>query len=323
VNPKIVILGGTGMLGHKLFQKLATAFPDTICTISQRVEDESVARIPLFQSGRTIGGIDAIQFERLSSLLRNIRPDFIINCIGVIKQRPDASSCIPAIAINSLLPHQLAALCSEWNGRLIHFSTDCVFSGRRGMYKESDSSDAQDLYGRSKFLGETVAKNALTLRTSIIGRELARHRSLLDWFLSNIGGEVHGYRKSIYSGVTTNHLAEVVLDIVLHHPHLNGLYQVASRPISKCELLLLLKNAYALDVSICPVDGEEADRSMDGTKLRAAIGYACPPWSALVEQLAQDPTPYGEWLGQEHDAKDLLKGSERHAANLQSRVNGG
>jgi dTDP-4-dehydrorhamnose reductase len=299
VNPKIVVIGGTGMLGHKIFQKLAAAFPDTICTIRQSIEDEPIARIPLFQSGRTIGGVDAIHFEQLSSLLRSIRPDFIINCIGVIKQRPDASSCIPVIALNSLLPHQLTDLCSEWNGHLIHFSTDCVFSGRRGMYKESDSSDAQDLYGRSKFLGETVAENALTLRTSIIGRELARHRSLLDWFLSNVRGEVHGYRKSIYSGVTTNHLAEIVLDIVLNHPHLNGLFQVASQPISKYELLLLLKDAYALDVTICPVNGEEADRSMDGSKLRAAIGYACPPWRTLVEQLAQDPTPYDEWLGAE------------------------
>ncbi|HWE86994.1 MAG TPA: SDR family oxidoreductase [Terracidiphilus sp.] len=296
-NPTIVVLGGTGMLGHKVFQKFATASPDTFCTIRQSTADESIARIPLFQSDRTIGGIDAIHFEQLSSLLRSIQPDFIINCIGVIKQRPEASSCARVIALNSLLPHQLAALCSEWNGRLIHFSTDCVFSGRHGMYRENDSSDAQDLYGRSKFLGETVADNALTLRTSIIGRELATHRSLLDWFLWNNGGEVQGYRKSIYSGVTTNHLAEIVLDIVLHHPHLSGLYQIAAHPISKCDLLLLLKEAYALDVAICPVDGEESDRSMDGSKLSAAIGYDCPAWKTLVEQLAHDPTPYDEWLG--------------------------
>jgi dTDP-4-dehydrorhamnose reductase len=166
------------------------------------------------------------------------------------------------------------------------------------MYKEGDLSDAEDLYGKTKFLGETTEANAVTIRTSIIGRELANHRSLLDWFLSNKGGRVRGYRKSIYSGVTTNHLAEVVADIILHHPQLQGVYQVASEPISKYDLLCLLRKAYVLDVAIDPVDGEYANRSMDGSRFRCATGYVCPSWPTLVQQLASDTTPYEQWLSQ-------------------------
>jgi dTDP-4-dehydrorhamnose reductase len=264
----------------------------------RRASDSPYNRIAIFQSLQAIEEIDVLDFNRLSHLLLRLKPDFIVNCIGVIKQRYEASSYISAVTVNSLLPHQLAELCAKWGGRLIHFSTDCVFSGRQGMYKEDDISDAEDLYGKTKFLGETTEANALTIRTSIIGRELTNHRSLLDWFLSNKGGRVRGYRKSIYSGVTTNHLAEVVADIILHHPLLQGVYQVASEPIRKYDLLCLLREAYALDVAIDPVDGEDVNRSMDGSRLRGAIGYVCPPWSTLVQQLAADPTPYEQWLGQ-------------------------
>lgn len=262
----------------------------------RRVSDAPYSRITMFQASQVIEGVDVFDFNKLSQLLLRLKPDFIVNCIGVIKQRDDVSSHILTITLNSLLPHQLAEICAKWGGRLIHFSTDCVFSGRQGMYKEADPSDAEDLYGKTKFLGETTESNALTLRTSIIGRELANHRSLLDWFLSNKGGRVKGYRKSIYSGVTTNHLAEVVSDIILRQPHLQGLYQVASEPISKYDLLCLLRDAYALDVAIDPVDGEDANRSMDGARFRGAIGYICPPWPTLAQQLAADPTPYEQWL---------------------------
>jgi dTDP-4-dehydrorhamnose reductase len=294
----ILILGGTGMLGHKLFQHFMLRFRGTLCTMHRRASDSPYNRIAIFQSLQAIEEIDVLDFNRLSHLLLRLKPDFIVNCIGVIKQRYEASSYISAVTVNSLLPHQLAELCAKWGGRLIHFSTDCVFSGRQGMYKEDDISDAEDLYGKTKFLGETTEANALTIRTSIIGRELTNHRSLLDWFLSNKGGRVRGYRKSIYSGVTTNHLAEVVADIILHHPLLQGVYQVASEPIRKYDLLCLLREAYALDVAIDPVDGEDVNRSMDGSRLRGAIGYVCPPWSTLVQQLAADPTPYEQWLGQ-------------------------
>ncbi|MGA2988810.1 MAG: sugar nucleotide-binding protein, partial [Terriglobia bacterium] len=146
-------------------------------------------------------------FNALEATLSALRPDYVVNCVGVIKQRTEAISPIPSITINSLLPHKLAQMAARWGGRIIHFSTDCVFSGKRGWYTEEDPSDAEDLYGRSKFLGEVVVANALTLRTSIIGRELVEHRSLLDWFLAQNHKTVHGYRRVIYSGVTTNYLA--------------------------------------------------------------------------------------------------------------------
>ena len=295
-SPTIVILGGTGMLGHKLFQQLRAEYPGTICTIRGRARDALFSRIPLFQNGGVIEGLDATDYEELSRLLLRLRPDFLINCIGVIKQRDTASSYLPTITLNSLLPHRLAELTAKWDGRMIHISTDCVFNGLRGMYTEEDPSDAVDLYGRTKFLGETTEPNALTLRTSIIGRELVNHRSLLDWFLSNRGGKVDGYRKSIYSGVTTNHLADVIKDIIARHPQLSGLYQVASTPISKYDLLCLLKEVYDVDIAINPVDGERVDRSMDGSKFANATGYKCPSWTSLVQHLAEDSTPYEQWL---------------------------
>lgn len=294
-SPTIVILGGTGMLGHKLFQQLRAEYPATICTIHGRACDQPFSHIPLFQNGGVIEGVDATNHEELSRLLLGLRPDFLINCIGIIKQRDAAASYIPTITLNSLLPHRLADLAVKWNGRVIHFSTDCVFSGLRGMYTEVDQSDATDLYGRTKYLGETTGPNALTLRTSIIGRELVNHRSLLDWFLSNRGGEVDGYRKSVYSGVTTNHLADVISCIIKRHPHLSGLYQVASAPISKYDLLCLLKEVYEVNIAINPANGECVDRSMNGSKFANATGYRCPSWRALVRQLVEDPTPYEQW----------------------------
>ena len=294
-QPDILVLGGDGMLGHKIFQRLR-ASAATMCT----VRGNPPPRVDLLAGTDVIRGVDLMHLDRTAELLADLRPKFVINCAGIIKQRAESSDPIPSLTINSLLPHCLAAWCARWNGRLIHFSTDCVFSGsvsssRQGGYREDDPSDAADLYGRSKFLGEVDAPNALTLRTSIIGRELARHRSLLDWFLAQNHGHVRGFRRVIYSGVTTNHLAALVERIVQHHPGLNGLYQVASAPISKYDLLLAIREAYGMDIEIAPDESEISDRSMRGDKLHAAIGYQAPPWPELIAQLAEDPTPYERW----------------------------
>jgi len=181
---------------------------------------------------------------------------------------------------------------------LIHFSTDCVFSGARGGYDEHDPCDALDFYGRTKFLGEVDMGNALILRTSIIGRELKGRRSLLEWFLAQRGGSVPGFRRVIWSGITTNHAARLVAEIICKHPGLSGLYHVASQPLSKLELLFLLRKAYALAIEIVPDDAESSDRSMSGEKLRRAIGYRAPSWPELICELASDPTPYESWLPQ-------------------------
>ena len=293
---RILILGGAGMLGHKMAQTLSARFPDTWWTLRGSKQDGPGARVPFLQSERCLEKVDAMDWPALAGLLDRIRPDAIVNCIGIIKQRAEATSPIPSIAVNSLLPHQLADAAAKWGGRLVHFSTDCVFSGRKGSYAETDTADAEDLYGRSKFLGEAVAGNALTLRTSIIGRELQSHQSLLDWFLLGGHAKVRGFRRVWWSGVTTNHLADLVCDILGKHPSLNGLFQVSSGRISKYDLLCQIRNTYGLNVEVEPVNEPINDRSLVGSRLTAAIGYRCPSWDQLLAQLVTDPTPYDRYV---------------------------
>ena len=251
---KVMVLGGAGMLGHKMFQALRKRFAGAFCTIREDIRKPPFDSVELLQGDEVVPGVDVTDFPALEAVLSAFRPEYVVNCVGVIKQRAEAVSPIPSITINSLLPHKLAQMAAHWGGRVIHFSTDCVFSGKRGGYTEEDHSDAEDLYGKTKFLGEVAVANALTLRTSIIGRELTEHRSLLDWFLAQNHKTVRGYRRVIYPGVTTNYLAELVASIIQEHPGLNGLYQVASEPISKYDLLCLLREAYQLDVRIEPDD---------------------------------------------------------------------
>jgi len=295
VNPLILVLGGEGMLGHKVFQILSNRFPTAKCTIQGSLNDHLYKNIPLFNAANSVEKVNAMEFQVLKKRLKELRPDFLINCIGIIKQRPEAQSPIPSITLNALLPHLLAEWASEWGGRLIHFSTDCVFSGKKGNYSENDPSDADDLYGKSKYLGEVASSNSLTLRTSIIGRELNHFTSLLEWFLAQNGKSVKGYRKVIWSGVTTNFLAGLVGKIISEHPTLFGLFQVSAPAISKHDLLIRLRTAYDLDIEIIPDDSEISDRSLNGERFRKATGYKEPTWDELIVQLANDKTPYKKW----------------------------
>lgn len=291
----ILILGGSGMLGHKLFQRLRKLHPDTCCTIRGLVHDDALRKVDLFHAGNVIENCDATDWPALRRLLARLEPRTLINCVGVIKQRPAAKRPIPSIEINSLLPHKLAAACKDWGGKLIHFSTDCVFSGKSGNYVEDDLSDAEDLYGRSKFLGEVVDGDVITLRTSIIGRELEHRQSLLEWLLAQNHSRITAYTHAIFSGVTTNYLSQVVDRLIADFPHLTGLYQVVSPAVSKYELLRLLRDAYDLDIEIIPDPTFHCDRSMKGEKFARATGYTCPGWPALVAELAGDETPYERW----------------------------
>ncbi len=297
---KVLVLGATGMLGHKIFQVLRNRFSDTLCTIRSSTNDESIRRVDLFREKNVIQNVNAHDFPSLQKVLLDLRPQVIVNCIGIIKQRSEAKAAIPSITVNALLPHQLAEICKQWGGRLIHFSTDCVFSGKRGGYLEEDLSDAEDLYGKTKFLGEVAAENAVTLRTSMIGRELTKRKSLLEWLLSQNHAKVAGFKKALYSGVTTNHLAEVVGDVIEYHPKLTGLYQVTAQTISKYDLLCLLRDAYNLDIEVVPDEAFFCDRSMIGDKFHRATGYVCPSWLELAAQLANDPTPYDDYIPHEN-----------------------
>jgi dTDP-4-dehydrorhamnose reductase len=292
---KVLVLGGEGMLGHKMFQTLTARFPGAACTIRTSLKEVPKGGRDLFKAGEVVEHVNAMDLSRLEDVLRERRPDFLVNCIGIVKQGSEAESPLPCIMLNALMPHKLVELASEWGGRVIHVSTDCVFSGRKGSYREGDVSDADDLYGRTKYLGETASPNALTLRTSIIGRELSRFRSLLEWFLSQRGGAVRGYKRVIYSGVTTNYLATVVGKVIEEHPSLHGLFHVASAPISKHDLLHLVRNAFGLHIEIIPDEAEVSDRSLIGTKFLTATGLECPPWPVLIGQLVADPTPYDQW----------------------------
>jgi len=293
---KTIILGGEGMLGHKVVQNLSTRYPGTMCTIFGSLDDPFYKDIPLFTRKNVFEKVNAMNFQALRKLLEKEKPDFVINCIGIVKQRDEGKMAIPSITINSLFPHLLADWAAAWGGRLIHFSTDCVFSGKKGNYSEDDPSDAEDLYGKSKFLGEVATKNALTLRTSIIGRELSQFKSLLEWFLAQKGKKVKGFTRVIYSGVTTNYIAELVGKIISDHPKLSGLYQVTAPALNKYDLLCSLRAAYDLDMEIVPEDSEISDRSMNGERFRKVTGYKEPTWDDLLEQLAGDNTPYEQWL---------------------------
>lgn len=295
---RIVILGGSGMLGHKLAQTLAEDF-DTWVTL--RDGKNAYAAGNFVESQRIISGVDVQEIDALKETLVQLRPAAVINCVGVIKQLPPVDEPIRSITINSLLPHRVHRLCASVGARLIHFSTDCVFSGRKGMYTEDDPSDALDLYGRTKFLGETTAPGALTIRSSIIGRELATSSGLVEWFLSQRGRRVEGYVGAIYSGFTTRAMSRIVRDLLVQHPNLQGTIQISSDPITKYDLLVLLQRAWGLDVEIVPSSRVQIDRSLDSSKYRSLTGFVPPSWEDMVRDLAADPTPYDRWR---EDRKD-------------------
>lgn len=293
---RILVLGCEGMLGHKMFQTLAAQYPNTKGTILGSFADPFYLSIPLFDSNRIVEHVNVMAVPQLKEIFEREKPDWLINCIGIVKQRDEGKMAIPSITINSLLPHLLADWAGTWGGRLIHFSTDCVFSGKKGNYTEEDPSDAEDLYGKSKYLGEVNNRdNALTLRTSIIGRELAHFKSLLEWFLAQKGKRISGFKKVIYSGVTTNYMAQLVGRLIVEHPELSGLYQVTAPAITKYDLLLRLRKTFNLDVEIVPDEKEISDRSMIGKRFRNATSYPEPCWEELISQLVNDPTPYTQW----------------------------
>jgi dTDP-4-dehydrorhamnose reductase len=233
-------------------------------------------------SERLVAGVDARNFESIIKVFNIAQPNVVINCIGLIKQLTDADDPLEAIPINSLLPHRLAKLCEQLSAKLFHISTDCVFSGDKGMYNEMDYADAKDLYGRSKLLGEVDYGNSVTLRTSIIGPELKGAHGLLEWFLSQ-SERCPGYTRAKFSGVPTIVLAYVIRDIFIMRPDLHGIYHVASKPITKFDLLQLIAEIYGKKIKIVPTGDLVIDRSLDPTALEMATGYVVADWPELIK----------------------------------------
>lgn len=277
---RVLVLGGSGMLGHALWQVFRDRF-DTYATLRGSAHAYQV----LFDAGRALEDVSVDDFDSVVRAVAAVRPDAVVNAIGIVKQAAGAKDPLPCLTVNSLFPHRLAALCEASGARLIHMSTDCVFSGRKGGYQESDVPDAEDLYGRSKLLGEVHSGDCLTLRTSIIGRELGSSHGLLEWFLSQNGGTISGYRRAIFSGFTTQALADVIAWLLADQRDLRGTWHVAAEPISKYELLCLLKEHYGLDVEIEPDDTFACDRSLDGREFRRATGFTPKPWPEMVDGL--------------------------------------
>jgi len=224
---------------------------------------------------------DVENYDDLFKMLKQVRPDIIVNCVGLTKHKPEADDPLSAIPINTLMPHRLAKLCASIDSRLIHISTDCVFSGEKGGYVESDFTDARDVYGKSKALGEIDYPNTITLRTSTIGHELNSAYGLLDWFLSQ-DECCKGYRRAIFSGLPTIVLAQIIRDVVIPHKELSGIYHVAARPINKYDLLKLIAMAYGKLIPISPDDSLVLDRSLSAAKFNAATGYIAPEWPELI-----------------------------------------
>jgi len=292
---RVLILGGAGMLGHKLLETFYRNGTNVSCTLRGGISDSPLDRIDLFRKVPVHEHVDALSHHTLRQKLEEIRPDVIVNCIGIIKQRDQAKLALESISVNSLLPHLLAEWAKDWNGRVIHFSTDCVFSGRRGRYTVKDRSDAEDLYGQTKFLGEVQSENGLTLRTSIIGRELTQFASLVEWFLAQEGNTIRGFTRASYSGMTTTTMADLVHTILDRPELITGLQQVVSDPISKYDLLMLLREAYGLDVQIEADDSFFCDRSMVGSGFTESLDFTVPPWRDQICRMSADPTPYEAW----------------------------
>lgn len=273
------------MLGHRLFRHLQ-ARHDVRATLRQNLNASTA--FGLFQRNNTYSGVDVRVMDQMMETVADFEPEAIVNCVGIVKQRGEAKASLPSIQINALLPHRLALIARANRCRLVHMSTDCVFSGRKGAYTEDDVADAEDLYGRSKLLGEVIEPGCITLRTSIIGPELSRKTGLLEWFLTQRGKRIAGFRRAIYSGFTTLEMSRIIENLLVKHPEASGLYHVSSDPISKFELLGKVNAELGLGTKIEPDDVFVCDRSLDSSRFRTQFQYRPPMWDHMIAELSDE-----------------------------------
>lgn len=280
------------MLGHKLVQILQNRF--NVWT-TLRSEFSYYSNLSLFDSEKTFESIDAADFRGVEEILKKLEPDVVINAIGIIKQIPSSNDVIKTLTVNSIFPHKLGQAAKQFGFRLISISTDCVFDGAKGNYSEDDIPDAQDLYGKSKNLGEVSDENCLTLRTSIIGREIESSHGLVEWFINNRNGQVKGFKKAIFSGFPTIVLADIIGDVIENFPDLQGLFHLSSEPISKFELLNLINDEFKLGINVTAVEDLRIDRSLNSEKFRRETNFRPRSWKDMIKIMAADPTPYEIW----------------------------
>jgi len=290
---RILILGATGMIGHVLFRQLSGCSDyDVYSTVRDYSAAKKYFPPELVDKIRPMD-VDADNFNSIIRALASIQPDVVINCIGLIKQLPMANDPLLAITVNSQLPHRISLICRAAKARMVHLGTDCIFNGRKGMYTEHDISDAEEIYGRTKYLGEVTYPHCITLRTSFIGHELERKYGLVEWFLLQ-NSKIRGFTKVIYSGLPTTEIARIINDYVLPNPDLSGVYHVSSEPISKFDLLKLIAAKYSKDSEIEPYEGFVQDRSIDSALFRSKTGYTPPSWPELVDLMHKDYVSHSE-----------------------------
>jgi dTDP-4-dehydrorhamnose reductase len=286
---KVLIFGGNGMLGHKLVQSWQNEF-DVHTTIRKSFAE--LEHLQIFERNKTFDNVEVTNFDLVTKIIDEVKPDAIVNAIGIIKQLPTSKNIVKTLEINSIFPHKLAEICQARNIRFITISTDCVFNGKKGNYTENDISDAEDVYGKSKYLGEVTSENCLTIRTSIIGREIGTSHSLVDWFLSNEGIQVKGFTKAIYTGFPTIVLAEIIADILKNQPNLSGLYQISSNLIDKFSLLKIIREAYNANIEIESDTDFQIDRSLNSNKFKNATGFNPKSWEEMIRLMADDSNKY-------------------------------
>jgi dTDP-4-dehydrorhamnose reductase len=288
---RILVMGTNGMLGSAVFKLFSESGG---YQLSGTVRSESTKQyFPDKWHESIIAGIDILDNESLTRVVESVKPDVVINCVGLIKQLARASDPLVLLPVNSMYPHHLTAICESSGARLIHISTDCVFDGNKGNYVESDRSDATDLYGMSKYIGEVNDKpGAITLRTSIIGHELNSRDALLEWFLSQTGS-IQGFTRAIFSGLPTVELARVIRDYVIPKSELCGLYHVSATPISKFDLLSLVAKIYGKKIEIIPQREFIIDRSLNSERFQTETGHSAPDWPALVEAMKNSKLDIG------------------------------
>jgi dTDP-4-dehydrorhamnose reductase len=277
------------MFGHKLFQILKGRCE---VFVTFRHFDARLRQTGIFDPSQIVDHVDAWDMSSVEQAVTQTRPTWVVNCVGVIKQLDEARDPKTSIYVNALFPHLLADVCAKSGTRVIHISTDCVFSGIKGDYTEDDPADADDLYGKTKFLGEMHYEHALTVRTSIVGRDLFSDVALIDWFLSQSVKTVKGYTNAIYTGLSTDALSREIWRIITEHPELHGLYHVSTAKITKLALLTLVNRFFQAGVEIEPYDGVRCDRSLLSHRYREAAGFTPPEWETMVREMANDPTPY-------------------------------
>ena len=281
-SPRILVVGASGMLGHEAIRVLAPDFE--VWGACRRPSELPDLGVP---PERLLGDLDASDVQSAYALVDRVKPDLVLNAVGIVKQRAEAKAAIPSIEINSLWPHVLADACAEHGARTVHVSTDCVFSGSLGGYAEDNVPDAFDLYGRSKLLGEvTDRKNTITLRTSIIGWQIGEPTGLVGWFAAHRGERLLGYTQAIFSGLTTKALTEVIRDVVMPDTTLSGLWHVSAEPIDKYTLLTSLADKLGWKLDMAPVAEPAIDRSLDSTRFRERTGWAPPSWDEMLAGLA-------------------------------------